>query len=164
MPTAFRASGEYEISAPGINGTSGSAAFPNHMAILLHQCLTKATTAEGDQRRHGPNWLLSRRGTLRVFDDHLECGDWRIELAEIRSAILFSFRSTFLRIPGYILSIETPDRTFHFGLNWGSYWKGELPFPVRRERGKLSYTWFSLLVRLVLVAYVAYLVWHWLQK
>lgn len=93
------------------------------MPELLHNCMTKATTKEGDQRKYGPNWLLSHRGRLKVFDDHLECGNWHINYTDIKSAVLCSFRTTFLRIPVYILSVETADRTYHFGLNgWGRFW------------------------------------------
>jgi hypothetical protein len=136
---------------------------PTHpMSELLHKCMTKATTAEGDQRKYGPNWVTSRRGSLKVFDDHLECGDWRIDYTEIKDAVLCSFRSFFLRIPGYILTVETNDRTYHFGLNgWGQFWKGALPFETRREKGELGFTGFSIIVRLVLFGYICYLLWQW---
>jgi hypothetical protein len=125
--------------------------------------MTKATTAEGDQRRYGPNWVLSRRAFLKVFEDHLECGDWRIDYTDITDAVLCSFRSTFLRIPGYILTVATSERTYHFGLNgWGEFWKRDLPFAVRREQGKLGFTWFSIVVRLILFGYIGYVLWRWL--
>lgn len=127
--------------------------------------MTKATTAEGDQLRYGPNWVTARRGSLKVFDDHLECGDWRIDYSEIRKAVLSSFRSFFLRIPGYILTVETDERTYHFGLNgWGRFWKGELPFEAKRERGRLGFTWFSIIVRVILVGYIAYIGWQWVSS
>ncbi len=132
------------------------------MTELLHKCMTKATTAEGDQRKYGPNWVVSRRGSLKIFDDRLECGDWRIDYTEIKDAVLCSVRSFFLRIPGYILTVETNDRTYHFGLNgWGPFWKGNLPFETRREKGKLGFTWFSIIVRLILFGYIGYLLWQW---
>lgn len=134
------------------------------MSRLLHKCLAKATTAQGDQRRYGPSWVVSRRAILKVFDDHLECGDWRINYSEIRNAMLYSFRSFFLRIPGYILVVETDDRTYHFGLNgWGRFWKGDLPFAARREQGQLGFTWFSILARLLIAGYIAHLVWRWIM-
>lgn len=125
--------------------------------------MAKATIAEGDQRRYGPNWVTSRRASLKVFDDHLDCGDWRINYAEIEDAVLCSFRSVFLRIPGYILTADTAERTYHFGLNgWGQFWKDELPFEAKRKKGKLGFTWFSILVRLILVGYIGYVLWQWI--
>ncbi|MEM6691565.1 MAG: hypothetical protein AAF664_19205 [Planctomycetota bacterium] len=133
------------------------------MPELLHQCMTKATTAEGDQRKHGPNWVISRRASLKVFEDRLECGDWLVEFSEIDRAVLYSFRSFIFRIPGHVLTIETDKKTYHFGLNgWGPFWKGSLPFDIERENGKLSFTWFSIIVRAVMTAYIAYVVWRWL--
>jgi hypothetical protein len=123
--------------------------------------MTKATTAQGDQRNYGPNWVISRRASLKVFDDRLDCGDWRIDYREIKTAVLCSFRTFFLRIPGYILTVETEDRTYHFGLNgWGRFWNGDLPFELKREKGKLGFTWFSIIVRVILVGYIAYLLWQ----
>ena len=124
--------------------------------------MTKATTAEGDQRKYGPNWVTSRRAMLQIFDDHLKCGNWTVQYAEINDAALYSFRSMFLRIPGYILTVETSDRTYHFGLNgWGAFWRGDLPFEATREMGKLSFSWFSIVVRVLLFGYLGYVVWHW---
>ena len=89
------------------------------MPNLLYSCMTKATDAEGDQMQYGPNWLLSRRGVLRVFDDHLECGNWHVDYREIQDAVLFSVRSIF--IPGFVLRISTGSKTYYFGLNWGRF-------------------------------------------
>ncbi|MEM6821482.1 MAG: hypothetical protein AAF558_06030 [Verrucomicrobiota bacterium] len=126
----------------------------------VHKCMTKATIADGDQMEYGPNWVLSRRGILKVYEDRLECGDWTIPYIGISDAILYSVTST-LFIPGYVLKVSTKERTYHFGLNWNPFWKGELPFPVKREKGKLGYSRFSLIIRFFLVGYLLYLLWNW---
>jgi hypothetical protein len=133
------------------------------MPTLLHKCLTKATAAEGDQMQRGPNWILARRSTLKVFDDHLQCRDWRIDYADIQDAVLFSIRSHFV-IPGYVLRVTTPVKTYHFGLNWGRFWQGPLPFVARREKGRLGNSLFSVIVRVTLLACIAYYVWHLLHN
>jgi len=125
--------------------------------------MTKATAAAGDQMKHGPNWALSRRAILKVFDDRLECGDWKVPFSEISEAMLYSIRST-LFIPGYVLQIQTHEQAYHFGLNWGSFWTKELPFPVKRERGKLGYSPFSIAARIILFCYLGYLLWTWLSR
>lgn len=121
----------------------------------LFRGMTKAVIAEGDQLRHGPAWITARRGILQVHADRLVCGDWIIPFTEIREAVLSSFRSTF-GIPGYVLRVDTEAKTYHFGLNGNRYWKGELPFPVRREKVKLRYSAFSIVARLLLVGFVIY--------
>ena len=126
--------------------------------VLLYKCMSKAMIAEGDQLHYGPNWALARRAALKVFDDHFECGDWTIPYPSITKATLYSIRST-LGIPGYILKMETAEKTYHFGLNWGKFWKGELPFEVSREKGKLGYSTFSIILRVVLIGYIAWWLW-----
>jgi len=121
----------------------------------LYRCMTKAVDAEGDQLRYSPAWVTARRGILKVYPDRLACGDWTIPFAEIRESVLSSFRSTF-GIPGYVLRVDTGAKTYHFGLNGNRFWKGELPFPVRRERTKLAYSVFSIVARCILVALLIY--------
>lgn len=120
--------------------------------------MTKATTAEGDQMKYGPNWAFSRRAILKVYEDRFVCRDWTIPYDEIQDATLYSIRSSFF-IPGYVLHVRTADRNYHFGLNGNSFWKGELPFAVSREKGKLGYSTISLVVRLAALALLIYAIW-----
>jgi hypothetical protein len=133
------------------------------MTNPLYSCMAKASSAVGDQLKYGPNWMLARRARLLVFNDRLECGDWRIENTEIKNAVLYSVRQSFV-IPGYILKVETENKTYHFGLNYGSFWKGDLPFSVQRENGRLAYSPFSIVLRIAALAYLGYLLWQYLQK
>jgi hypothetical protein len=128
------------------------------MSALRFQCWTKATYADSNGLQHGLHWVTARRARLKVFDDRLQCGDWTVAYGDIARAILFSVRSNFV-VPGYVLKIETRDRTYHFGLSSAKHWKGPLPFPVERMRGRLGYSWFSLIVRIAFVVAVAYFVW-----
>ena len=128
------------------------------MTDLLHKCMTKATTAEGDQMKLGPNWVTARRAILKVFPDRVECGDWVIPNERIEEATLYSIRTS-LVIPGYVLKLTTEEKAYHFGLNAGKFWKGDLPFPVEREKGKLTYSKFSIAIRIALVAYICYYIW-----
>lgn len=128
------------------------------MSHLLHRCMTKATTAEGDDIRRSLNWMLSRRGLLKVFDDHLECGDWNIAYSEIEESVLFRTRQMF--IPCYVLRIKTHGIVYQFGLNPGKYWSGELPFPAARESAVIGYSWYSIGIRIAAIAAIAYLLWN----
>ena len=123
--------------------------------------MTKAIIADGDQLRTGPKWITSRRAKLRLFTDRLECSDWTIRYDDIREAVLTSFRSPILRIPGYVLAARTDDKTYHFGLNGWRYWEGELPFPVRRENGRLRMSPLSIVARAVVIGYVIYALYRY---
>ena len=133
------------------------------MSELLHKCITKATIAEGDQLKFGPNWIAARRAMLKVFDDHLECGDWRIDYEDIITATLYSVRAQFF-LPAFVLRVETGSTTYHFGLNAGSFWKGDLPFPVQREKARMRYSPFSIAVRVIFLSGIVYFVWTLLNR
>ncbi len=128
----------------------------------IHSCMTKAVIADGDQLETGPRWLTSRRGRLKLFDDALECGDWSIQYKDVREAVLTSFRSHILRIPAYVLAVRTDTQTYHFGLNGWGYWKGVLPFPVKRTQARLRMSLFSFLVRVMVLGYMFHVVWKWI--
>jgi hypothetical protein len=127
------------------------------MCELLHRCMTKATTAEGDDIRRSVNWVFSRRGFLKVYTDRIECGDWTIPYDQIDEAVLFRTSSMF--IPCYLLRVKAQGQIYQFGLNPGRYWSRELPFPVVRENKRLGWSWYSVAVRIVALAVLAYLLW-----
>ena len=130
------------------------------MAEPIYKCMTKAVVGDGDQLECGPQWITSRRATLKLFQDRLECGDWTVRYEDIREAILSAFRSPILRIPGFVLAVRTNDQTFHFGLNGGRYWDGELPFEVERKKSRLRLSPISLLARIAVVGGILYLLWQ----
>jgi hypothetical protein len=107
--------------------------------------MTKATTAEGDELRYSPNWVVSRRAILKVMDDSLVCGNWTIPYSELKGAILYRVWATYM--PCYILKVTTGEKSYQFGLNPRKFWKGELPFEVKREKAKLQYSNFSIVLR-----------------
>ena len=120
--------------------------------------MTKATTAEGDGVRHSINWAVARRGILEVRTDALTCGDWVIPYDEVEDAVLYGVRQ--MLIPGYVLVVTSRGVVYQFGLNWGRFWSRELPFPVRRERARLGYSWYSIAVRAALVGLLAFWLWR----
>lgn len=130
------------------------------MTVLLHQCMTKAVISQGDQLECGPKWITSRRTLLKLFDDHLECGDWTVPYEEIRNAILSSFRTPILRLPGFVLAVRTDANTYHFGLNHGDFWNGELPFAVERRKTTLRLSLVSVLARVAVISGILCLLWQ----
>jgi len=120
--------------------------------------MVKATTAEGEEIRRSFNWAVARRAIFKVMPDSLVCGDWTILYNQIDDAILFSVRSLF--IPGYILIIKAQGKIYQFGLNWNPFWRKDLPFPVKREKGKLGYSAFSIIVRIIALVFLLYWLWQ----
>ena len=125
-----------------------------------YTCWTKATDAEAGPPRYSSNWVVARRGQFRIFPDRIECGDWIVDRSAIHDAVLFEARQWL--IPVYILSVQTEGKTYQFGFNPWARVGDHLPFPFRRERVRIQYSPFSIAIRVVLVAYLAYYVWRWL--
>lgn len=120
----------------------------------LYRCMTKGVRGAAEEFEYGLKWITSRRAFLNVFQDRLECGDWIISHCDILEAVLFQTRSGI--IPCFILKLRTAENTFQFGLNGNKYWKGDLPFGVTRTKGRLRYSLFSIIIRVLLVAGLAW--------
>lgn len=126
-----------------------------HKESALFRGMTKAVQGAPEDFGYNAKWITSRRAALEVYEDRLKCGDWTILYTDMKEAELFKTRSGL--IPCYILKVLTDGDSFQFGLNPSRYWKGELPFAVERTEGRLKYSKFSLILRIVLV--VA-LIWY----
>ncbi len=127
------------------------------MAHVIYQCMAKAGVYEAGAAQKASSWLRIRRGILQVTDSALVMGDLTIRYEKIDEALLLSTRTWF--IPGYVLRVRT-ERTIHdFCVNWGRFWKGELPFPVRRVKARVRWTPSAVAIRALLIAAVLYWLW-----
>jgi hypothetical protein len=128
------------------------------MSSLLYKCLAKAIEGDGSRWAHGLKWVFARRAFLKVFDDHLECGDRRIENKAITSAVIRPVRSV-LFLPGYVLKIVAGSGTYHFAVHGNPFWDGPLPFPVQHEEGAFSVP--NLVFRILFIGYLVHLLSQW---
>jgi hypothetical protein len=124
----------------------------------LYRAWTKGTAGEAGPPRYSVNWSVARRAWFEIFADRIKCGDWIIRREDVKEATLFETRQWF--IPVYVLSLTTEEKTWQFGFNPWARIESYLPFPVKRERVRLRYSAFSVVIRTLLLAYVAY----WLYK
>jgi hypothetical protein len=131
------------------------------VAPPFYQCWTKATDAEPGPPRYSANWPLARRARFKSYPDRIECCDWVIPATEVRDAVLYEARQWF--IPVSVLAVSTEHRTWQFGFNPWCNVAAHLPFPFRRERVRLRYSAFSLVIRALLIAYLASLLWQFLR-
>lgn len=108
------------------------------MSALLHKSGVKAIRQEGKTLESAKakgfslRWAGSRRGFLKVYDDALECGDWRIPFSEIKEAELVSFPYFFTR--GYLLRVQTASALYQFGVSPSKFWKGPIPFTANKSK------------------------------
>jgi hypothetical protein len=128
------------------------------MTEPLVRAWAKGTRHEAGPPRYSHNWALARRAPLMVYPDHLQFGDWIIAYRDMTETVLYRSRQMF--IPVYVLSVTAMGETYQFGLNPWVLWRRQLPFPVRRESVRLRYSPFSAALRVLMIAWLAYVVWR----
>ncbi len=129
---------------------------------MKYKCWCKATDREDKEPRYSHNWVSAKRASFKVFEDHIECGSWMIKNSDIESAHLF--RTKQMLIPVNVLQIITPTGSYQFGFNpWANPFR-HLGVEYSESNIELSYSPFSIALRLLVVAYLGYLAWeNWLK-
>ncbi len=106
----------------------------------------------------GPAWITSRRAVLIVRPGGLRCGDWEIPLASITSAKILHIPSILAK--SVVLEVTTDQEFYTFGLTPPPDLLPSLPFPVTELHGRMGWSLPSLLLRLLLLAYFAWLIYR----
>ncbi len=124
----------------------------------LYSCWCKGTDKEAAEPKASMNWAFSRRARFRVFEDHVQCGDWVIAFPDVEKATLYRTKSWLLRYQ--ILQLDTKDRSFQFGFNpWADPAK-HLNLDMTEESVRLKQSQIGLIVRFALLGLLAYEVWN----
>jgi hypothetical protein len=112
-------------------------------------------TKENNEIKRGFDWTTSQRAVLLLTNKRLKCGEWDIPLEKIDSAELVKINTTFG--PGQVLKITTNDQdNFQFGMQMNQEWTKQSALPLTLEKGKLKYSLYSIIIRLILVGYIIY--------
>jgi hypothetical protein len=138
------------------------------MTQLIEECSASGTTADWndestsdfDLKQLARDWRGFRKGRLRITSDVVEFEDWTIACKDIDSAVLTLVQGM---SPGYLLRIKASGKPYQFSIPGGEHFKGELPFPVRRE-STVGITWPKLLLRILLGLVATALVAYWLSR
>ena len=117
---------------------------------------SKGIMTNGDKDiKRGLDWVTSQRAVVLLTDKRIICGQWNIPLDNIVSSQLIKINTTFG--PGLVLKIGTKDQgNFQFGMQMNHEWTEQITLPVTLEKGKVKYSMFSIIVRLVLLGYIIY--------
>ncbi|KXI29140.1 hypothetical protein [Paraglaciecola hydrolytica] len=128
---------------------------------MKYKCFCKATNREDKEPRYSHNWVAAKRAMFKVYDDRVECGSWKIPFSEIESAHLYKAKQLF--IPVNVLQLVTATGNYQFGFNpWANPFKF-LGFEYEQSEIKLGYSIYSIVIRTLLVVYLAYLAYEkWL--
>lgn len=113
---------------------------------------TKAIITKGDQDiQRGFNWVIAKRAIILLTDQRIKCGKWNILLENIKNAELIKFHR------GQVLKIETNEQVnYQFGMSPNPEWENQSVLPLSIKKTSLKYSWYSIIVRLLLVAYIIY--------
>lgn len=122
---------------------------------------SKAIRVDSDRPvGRGARWVVARRAVLLVSNERLVCGNWEVPVGEIEQAVIM--RITPKPGRGLVLKIATRDgQHYQFGLLHDAAWFERLPFPVEVQDGSLRYSAFSIVLRLFLLAYLAWMAWRY---
>lgn len=120
----------------------------------LYRAWSKGIRSDVSEPGYSAKWVFSRRGWLKAFNNRLEFGNAVIHTADVRKAILYEARQWSI-VPVYILSVATDSGNWQFGLNPWTDIGPHLPFSFQRERIRLGHSWFSLVLRVAIAAWLA---------
>lgn len=108
------------------------------------------TTSNQDIRR-GLDWVTAQRAVVLLTDQKIVCGKWIIPLDTISTAQLIKVNG------GQVLKIQTTDdKNYQFGMQSNPEWVNQQILPLTIETGKIKYSPFSILVRLIAFGYLIY--------
>ena len=124
---------------------------------LKYRCWCKATNREDSEPRYSHNWVSSERAWFKVFGDRIECGSWVIPFSEVKEAVIYNAKQMF--VPVQVLQVVTEQGNFQFGFNPWTSPTEHLVLDMRQENIRLKYSPFSIVVRVVILGYLAFWVW-----
>lgn len=120
---------------------------------------SKGIVTTGDKEiKRGLDWVASQRAVVLMTGKNIVCGQWTIPLADITSAQLLKISS--LLGAGQVLKIQTrDDKNYQFGMQFNPEWTEQQVLPLTLEKGRVKYSAFSVIVRLIAVGYLIYWVY-----
>ena len=125
---------------------------PNEEVLIADATKTRKVKSN-EEAQYEMGWATARRSILILTTQGLYCGDWAIPLSTIHE-------TTLLQIPGgSILKVSTHDGLhYQFGMQRNPAWDKQKVLPLRMLRTVLKYSITSLVLRLFLLAWLAYII------
>jgi hypothetical protein len=140
----------------GVNRAKKAFAASHPGETILAADASKGIMTDGPKPiEKGASWVGAQRAVIILSDKRIKCGKWDIPLEEIVEATLVRLHT---RISGgQVLKISTRgNRHFQFGMMSNKQWEEQNALPLSIEKGKVSYSLFSIIIRVLLVAFLAY--------
>jgi hypothetical protein len=121
---------------------------------MKYQCMCKAIEREDNEPQYSPKWITAKRAMFKVFEDHIDCGSWKINYSDIKEVTLYKTSQMF--IPVNVLHIITKSGSYQFGFNpWAKPFT-HLPMDYETKKVKLAMSPVSILIRIAALGYLGY--------
>ncbi len=119
--------------------------------ILAADASKSIVTSTNERVQRGFDWVNSQRAVVILTDKRIICGKWIIPLETIISAELIKIGS------GQVLKIHTKDnRHYQFGMQYSPEWINQQFLPLKYSEGKIKYSTFSIIIRMIVIGYIIY--------
>lgn len=123
--------------------------------VLAADASKGIVTEKNQDIQRGIDWVTSQRAVILLTDKKIICGKWTILLDTITTAQLLVIRG------GQVLKIQTEEgKNYQFGMQFNSEWTNQQTLPLAVEKGQVKYSFFSIIVRLILVGYMIFWVYE----
>jgi hypothetical protein len=131
---------------------------PNEKVLAADASKGIVTETNQDIQR-GLDWVTSQRAVVLLTDKKIVCGKWTVPLETISSAQLIKINSMFGS--GQVLKIQIENGVnYQFGMQLNSEWTNQQIFPLKLEKGQVKHSFFSIIVRLILVGFIIYWIYE----
>ncbi len=124
----------------------------------------KGIVTNNDQiLERGLDWVTSQRSVILLTTKNIVCGNWSIPLDNINNVQLLEISSIFGS--GQVLKIQTKDnKNYQFGMQMNKEWTNQSVLPLSLEKAKIANSLFSIMLRIFLIGYIAFLIYHQITK
>ena len=123
--------------------------------VLAADASKGIVTEKNQDIQRGLDWVTSQRAVVLLTDKKIICGKWTIPLSTISAVQLLKINSLFGS--GQVLKIQTEDgRNYQFGMQFNPEWTNQQILSLALEKGKVKYSLFSIIARLIVVGYLIY--------
>ena len=123
--------------------------------VLAADASKGIVTTNNQDIQRGFDWVTSQRAVVLLTDTKIISGKWIIPLDTIDTIQLLKINSLFGA--GQVLKVQTKDdKNYQFGMQLNPEWTNQQVIPLTLVKGQIKYSLFSVVVRVILIAYFIY--------
>ncbi len=122
------------------------------MEKIKYKCFAKGKNNNISCSTNTSNWIISKRGFLKILDNEIIFKSWRFKIENINKPVIYTI-NTFL-FSAKILSFEYEGKEYQFGLNPWVHIEKHLPLTPEYINEQISNK--IMIIRVFLLGYLTY--------